>query len=188
MPLPPTKRRKFASSVSNIIRNFEQTVANAVAKNESLNPLADLVHLALHDAESVEECSKVIYALYRSFVLIFTNNEVLDGSDENSRTVKTWIWSQLNLYTDFLASLLQDEEKLLRVSGFYAMFSDLNAKFSIDLSTSNTLLSPKASLSLCLKIHIFSPIPYIPLQKDMFSIALMHTFHPSRTGPAGPPG
>ena len=49
------------------------------------------------------------------FVVIISNNKLEFGGDEAAKVVKAWIWERLQSYVDFLGSLLQDEEKFLRV-------------------------------------------------------------------------
>ncbi|KAF8191784.1 CBF/Mak21 family-domain-containing protein, partial [Pholiota molesta] len=130
---PPSKKRKI-NRVDNAqaIKKLEEELTTAVAKNLSLNPLADLLSLA-YDVEDPHDTSKAIYALYRVFVVIITNNKLGFGGDEAAKVVKAWIWERLQSYVDFLGGLLQDEEKFLRTSALQIMFSLLKY-----LSTSYT--------------------------------------------------
>ncbi len=97
------------------IKKLEEELTAAVAENLSLNPLADLLGFA-YSVEDPYDTSKAIYALYRVFVVIITNNKLGLGGDEAAKVVKAWIWERLQAYVDFLGGLLQDEEKFLRVS------------------------------------------------------------------------
>jgi U3 small nucleolar RNA-associated protein 19 len=110
---PPAKRRKNAS-YSQSIKRLEDDLHDSVTKNDSLNSLADLLELA-YTVEDPHDTSKAIYALYRVFVVVISNNKLEFGGDEAAKVVKAWIWERLQSYVDFLASLLQDEEKFLRV-------------------------------------------------------------------------
>ncbi|KAF9475152.1 CBF-domain-containing protein [Pholiota conissans] len=130
---PPSKKRKI-SKIDNAqaIKKLEDELTAAVAKNLSLNPLADLLSLA-YDVEDPHDTSKAIYALYRVFVVIITNNKLGLGGDEAAKAVKAWIWERLQSYVDFLGGLLRDKEKFLRTSALQIMFSLLKY-----LSTSYT--------------------------------------------------
>jgi U3 small nucleolar RNA-associated protein 19 len=112
---PPAKRRKTQdTSYSLSIKRLEDDLHDSVTKNDSLNSLADLLELA-YTVEDPHDTSKAIYALYRVFVVIISNNKLEFGGDEAAKVVKAWIWERLQSYVDFLGSLLQDEEKFLRV-------------------------------------------------------------------------
>ena len=114
---PPTKRRRTQkdSSHSQSIKRLEDDLHDSVTKNGSLNSLADLLELA-YTVEDPHDTSKVIYALYRVFVIIISNKKLDSSGGEAAKVVKSWIWDRFQSYVDFLASLLQDEEKFLRVS------------------------------------------------------------------------
>lgn len=112
---PPTKRRKTQrDGYSQSIKQLEDGLHDSVTKNGSLNSLADLLELA-YTVQDPHDTSKAIYALYRVFVVIISNKKLDIGSDEAAKVVKAWIWERFQSYVDFLASLLQDEEKFLRV-------------------------------------------------------------------------
>lgn len=110
----PSKKRKTQSD-SERIQRLEDEITSAVANNVSLNPLSDLLGL-LFSLEDPHDTSGAVYALYRIFVTIITNRKLGLGGDEGAKAVKVWIWEKLRSYTDFLGSLLQDEEEFLRVS------------------------------------------------------------------------
>jgi len=97
------------------LKRLEADLHDSLSKNGSLNSLADLLGLA-YTLEDPHDTSKAIYALYRVFVVIISNNKLDPGSDEAAKVVKAWIWERFQSYVDFLGSLLQDEEKFLRVS------------------------------------------------------------------------
>ncbi|KAL5522419.1 hypothetical protein ACEPAG_8435 [Sanghuangporus baumii] len=134
--LPPTKKRKPSEKVSGqkvsgqqnktlkTIVDLEKSVAAALESNSSLNPLADLLHIAssTHDADVT---LKAVFALYRLFTLI-VNNGILDFSDDEDtgrRTVRSWVLARLDAFTDLLCRFLQNEEKTLRVSALKILFS-----------------------------------------------------------------
>ncbi|KAJ3506172.1 hypothetical protein NLJ89_g7014 [Agrocybe chaxingu] len=121
---PPSKKRKIQKDVehSKTIKQLEDDLTEAVAKNTSLNPLADLLAL-VHEVKDPHDTSKAIYALYRVFVTIITNGKLGPAGDEAAKVVKAWIWERLQLYVDFLGGLLQDDEKFLRTSALQIMFS-----------------------------------------------------------------
>lgn len=114
---PPSKRRKVQkdSALDQSIQQLEADLTYAIANNASLNPLADLVDLTT-TTKSPQDTSKAIYALYRVFVVVISNDKLgLDG-DDAAKVVKAWLWDRLNIYVDYLGSLLKDEERTLRVS------------------------------------------------------------------------
>lgn len=111
--LPAAKKRKL--SHGDEIKALETRLASCIANNDSLNPLADLLDLALTFSEP-QDTSKAIYALYRIYVLIITGGKLEAGGDDDAKVVKAWIWEQLDGFVSFLAGLLKDNEKSLRVS------------------------------------------------------------------------
>jgi U3 small nucleolar RNA-associated protein 19 len=117
---PPSKKRKTHqdSVLVQSIAQLEADLTTAVSKNASLNPLADLLDLTLK-SESPQDTSKAIYALYRVFVLVITDDKLGLGGDEAAKVVKAWLWERLNTYVDYLGGLLKDEEKTLRVSSIF---------------------------------------------------------------------
>jgi U3 small nucleolar RNA-associated protein 19 len=118
---PPSKKRKLnqESGLTHSVVQLEAELTSAVSKNASLNPLADLLDLTLK-SKGPKDTSKAIYALYRVFVLIITNDKLGLGGDDAARIVKTWLWERLNTYVDYLGGLLKDEEKTLRVSSRFS--------------------------------------------------------------------
>lgn len=118
---PPSKRRKVQENtgLAQSIKLLEEDLTSAATNNGSLNPLADLLDVALK-ASGPQETSKAIYAIYRVFVFIITNNKLALDGDDAAKVVKAWIWERMNAYVEFLGGLLKDEEKILRVSGIFA--------------------------------------------------------------------
>lgn len=116
---PPSKKRKVAPKAGSEtlvhIQNLEAQIAQAVEKHGSLNPLADLLECA-RATNDTESMSKVLYALYRSFVVIITAGKLSPGGDDAVKVVRGWIWEQLNGYVNLLSGLLTDVDKYLRVS------------------------------------------------------------------------
>lgn len=112
----PTKRRKVqqSSEIVQSIQRLEEGLTHAVTNNGSLNPLADLLDVALK-ANEPQDTSKAIYALYRVFVVIISSDKLSLDGDDAAKVVKAWIWERLNSYVEFLGGLLKDEEKILRV-------------------------------------------------------------------------
>jgi U3 small nucleolar RNA-associated protein 19 len=90
-------------------------LTSAVSNNASLNSLADLIDLTPRSKYS-QDTSKAIYALYRVFVVIITDEKLGFGGDDVAKVVKAWLWERLNAYVEYLGGLLKDEEKSLRVS------------------------------------------------------------------------
>ncbi|GLB45172.1 putative CBF/Mak21 family protein [Lyophyllum shimeji] len=135
---PPTKKRKVQadSAFSQSIQRLEAELTQAISAGASLNPLADLVELALA-TKNPQETSKAIYALYRVFVLVISSDKLGLGGDDAAKVVKAWLWDRLNVYVDYLGGLLKDEEKTLRISALQILFS-----LQKHLSTSYTKTTP----------------------------------------------
>ncbi|KAF5310935.1 hypothetical protein D9619_008257 [Psilocybe cf. subviscida] len=120
---PPSKKRKVTRvDHGEAIKTLETEITNAIAKDLSLNPLADLLALAI-DLQDPHDTSKGMYALYRVFVVLISNKKLNVAGDEAAAAVKAWIWERLQGYVNFLGGLLQDEEKFLRTSALTIMFS-----------------------------------------------------------------
>ncbi|KAF9269188.1 CBF-domain-containing protein [Marasmius fiardii PR-910] len=139
---PPSKKRKLTSEHSQSIQKLEQQISDAISKSGSLNPVADLLDLTTTSASTftAEECSKSIYALYRSFVMIIRKGKLVAANDENEKIVKMWLWDQMNGFVDVLTGLLKDEEKGLRISALQILMS-----LQKHLSTSVSQHSPSSS-------------------------------------------
>ncbi|KAJ7244754.1 CBF/Mak21 family-domain-containing protein [Mycena haematopus] len=121
---PPSKKRKIRkeSEFAKSIQRLETQLTAAAANHSSLNSLADLSELAFNAADA-QDTSKVIYSLYRVFVILISGGKLGPGGDGATKVVKAWIWDRLNSYVDFLCGLLKDEEKLLRISALQILFS-----------------------------------------------------------------
>ncbi|KAJ7718108.1 CBF/Mak21 family-domain-containing protein [Mycena maculata] len=138
-PLPPPSKRRKIQKDSEFVKstqNLEEQLTSAAAANTSLNPLADLLDLAL-TATDAQDTSKAIYSLYRVFVIIISGGKLGPGGDEAAKVVKTWLWDRLNSYVDFLCGLLKDEERLLRISSLQILFS-LQKHLSSSVSSSES--------------------------------------------------
>lgn len=121
---PPSKRQKTqgdATGKARFIKQLEQEIISAVGKDDSLNPLADLLAL-LFDLEDAQDTSKAIYSLYRVFFSIIVSGKLSSGGDEATKVVKTWLWEKFMSFADFLGGLLQDDEKFLRVRSLLVHF------------------------------------------------------------------
>ncbi|KAF7299244.1 Ribosome biogenesis protein Noc4 [Mycena indigotica] len=121
---PPAKKRKIQkhSDFVESVKAIEDQIVAAATANGSLNPLADLLELAL-EAKDAQDVSKAIYSLYRVFVVVVSGGKLNSGGDEAAKIVRAWIWERLNVYVDFLCGLLKDEEKTLRISALQILFS-----------------------------------------------------------------
>ncbi|TFY67399.1 hypothetical protein EVG20_g3953, partial [Dentipellis fragilis] len=133
-----SKRRKISedSGGKEIVSRLESSITDAIAANASLNPLTDLLHLACTspDAGTVHKC---IYALYRIFVSLIAKGALEPQNEEGSKVVRQWILERLDEFSDFLHSLLRDEESGLRTSALSILFSLLK-HLSGSLSKSST--------------------------------------------------
>ncbi|KAF8559665.1 CBF-domain-containing protein [Imleria badia] len=132
---PPTKRQKTRSNET-ITKDLERQITAAVADNASLNPLSDLLVIALN-ASDARDMSKAIYSLYRVFVVIVSSNKLAPGGSDAAKVVRKWVWERLDTYVNLLLGLLQDEEATLRKSTLEILFSLLK-----HLSTSLTKSNP----------------------------------------------
>ncbi|OSD02728.1 CBF-domain-containing protein [Trametes coccinea BRFM310] len=123
LPSSSKKRKTRDDDTVRTIQDLEKQLTAAVNSGSSLNPLADLLDIAL-EAETAAQASKAIYALYRVFVVIITRN-LLSGPDasEEAKAVRTWLLDRLHAYVDLLAGLLKDEEPTLKISALDILFS-----------------------------------------------------------------
>ena len=114
---PPLKKRKLqpGSGCAQKVKELEDELIKAVTTQGSLNSLVNLLDLTFQ-AEDAHDASRGMYALYRTFVVIITQGKLSPHGGEAGKTVSRWLWERLNSYVEFLASLLKDEEKFLRVS------------------------------------------------------------------------
>ena len=76
---------------------------------------------------------KAMFALYRSFVLVsqkgvlgnprrdsVRDGEVEEEEEKGRKMVKSWVLARLDVFTELLAGLLQDENKTIRVRALYS--------------------------------------------------------------------
>lgn len=122
----PPKRLKLSKNDSGdthrTVRNIEDTentVAAALTSNASLNPLANLLHIASSSSDA-DVVLKAVFSLYRLFILITQKGifTVHDDEDIERKTVRNWVAARLDTFADMLCTLLQDEEKTLRVRDY----------------------------------------------------------------------
>ncbi|CDO68995.1 hypothetical protein BN946_scf184834.g2 [Trametes cinnabarina] len=123
LPSSSKKRKTREDDTVRAIQDLEKLLTAAVNSGSSLNPLADLLDIAL-EAETAAQVSKAIYALYRVFVLIITRS-LLSGRDasEEAKAVRTWLLERLHAYVDLLTGLMKDDEPSLRISSLDILFS-----------------------------------------------------------------
>lgn len=141
--LLPTKKRRVSTGQHDglaHIQRLEKLLLDAVAEGTSLNPLVDLLDVAVI-AEDPHLLFKCIYSLYRVFASIIDIGMLVPTPD--TKVVRTWVWEKLNIFTDMLVGLMSDSEKSLRVS--VSQYSRLGYKTSSpDLCNTNPLLPPQA--------------------------------------------
>lgn len=122
LPSRAKKRKVHAdSTTTQAIRRLEADLTRGLSENTSLNPLVDLLDLALA-TKNPQQCSRALDALYRVFVLIISNTNLGSGGDEAAKVVKAWLWDRLNIYVDYLGGLLKDEDKSLRVRFAFVLY------------------------------------------------------------------
>ncbi|KAI0653215.1 ribosome biogenesis protein Noc4 [Cubamyces menziesii] len=123
LPSSSKKRKTREDDTVRTIQDLEKQLTAAVSSGSSLNPLADLLDIAL-EAEAAAQVSKAIYALYRVFVVIISRG-LLSGPDasEEAKAVRTWLLDRLHAFVDFLSGLLKDEEPSLKISALDILFS-----------------------------------------------------------------
>ncbi|KAI0362811.1 ribosome biogenesis protein Noc4 [Trametes cingulata] len=120
-----SKKRKAreADDAVRTIQDLEKQLTAAIASGSSLNPLADLLEIALN-SETAAQLSKAIYALYRVFVIILSRG-LLSGPDasDEAKAVRTWLVDRLHSFVDLLSGLLKDDEPTLKTSALDILFS-----------------------------------------------------------------
>jgi len=110
---PPTKRRKKKQN-ADIIKELEAEITTAVTNNTSLNSLLDLLNLS-QETSLAADLSKIIYSLYRIFIVIISSEKLSPGGSDAAKQVRKWLWERLDTFVKLLVGLLQDEEPVLRV-------------------------------------------------------------------------
>ncbi|KIK31111.1 hypothetical protein PISMIDRAFT_5649 [Pisolithus microcarpus 441] len=110
---PPSKKRKVKPD-EDLAKRLEAEITDAALNDGSLNPLLDLLNLAQGTSDAAN-LSKIIYSLYRVFVVLIRSDRLAPGGSEAAKQVRKWIWGRLDAYVHLLVGLLQDEEPALRV-------------------------------------------------------------------------
>jgi hypothetical protein len=168
MTTPPSSLplRKTETDLSKTISDLEKSLIEAVTTNASLNRLLDLVNLLERPADA-HGTSKAIYALYRVFTVIIATGKLTIPGGGDAKLVRTWIWDRLNSYVDFLASLLKDEEKSLRVCLRWFLRGLAHALYE-GLRPRNIVLLVETPLICSHNVFLHWPAPasLIALQKD----------------------
>ncbi|KAI0648198.1 ribosome biogenesis protein Noc4 [Trametes meyenii] len=120
---PKKRKGREADDTVRAIQDLEKQLTAAVSSGSSLNPLADLLDIAL-SADTAVQLSKALYALYRVFVIVISRG-LLSGPDasEEAKAVRAWLVDRLHAFTDLLTGLLTDEESSLRISALDILFS-----------------------------------------------------------------
>lgn len=132
---PPAKKRKVKQDVD-LAKKLEAEITAAARSDGSLNPLLDLLNLAQGTSDAVD-LSRIIYSLYRVFVVIICSDKLAPGGGDAAKQVRKWIWGRLDVFVDLLVGLLQDEEPALRKSALDILFSLLR-HLSSSLSTASS--------------------------------------------------
>lgn len=123
MPLRPSKRRKVdddaTDSVKKIVK-LEEDLKRAIEDGSSLNALADLLAEAKKsvDQPHAERLHKAIYALYRVFSLLISDERFHSSSrrtSEEDLIVRKWLMQRLDQYLNFLSTLFVHPEPLISV-------------------------------------------------------------------------
>lgn len=180
LPHPSKKRRTNLPSDSSLeshIKSLESTLTHAVQSSASLNPLIDLLDLALTATEP-QDVSKALYALYRVFVILVGSGKLTaaTGDDEAAKVVRAWLWDRLAAYGDLLASLMKDADAGLRVRGYgFPKWLPTDSLVVItDIFPPNSGLFTKTSLIFAFLIS--TKVSCISLQKDCTRLNRLSTF------------
>ncbi|KAI6166923.1 CBF/Mak21 family-domain-containing protein, partial [Pisolithus thermaeus] len=118
---PPSKKRKVKPD-EDLAKRLETEITDAAMNDGSLNPLLDLLNLAQRTSDAAN-LSKIIYSLYRVFVVIICSDRLAPGGGDAAKQVRKWIWGRLDAFVHFLVGLLQDEEPALRKSALDILLS-----------------------------------------------------------------
>ena len=168
------------------IASLEKELIAAVSSKASLNRLADLVDLAYHSSDA-QVLLKAVYALYRVFVVVISNNLLLNvaGSDE-SRAVRTWLQEKLNSFVSLLTSLLKDENSILKVRlAFHTRYlcSTFSYHATVEFSVENIDVAAKTSFDIRqqsteLKQHPTATVPHVSFPSNCSGTITMPSFPP----------
>ena len=113
----PSKKRKFREidATAQAIQDLENELIAAVSEDCSLNPLADLLALAL-ESDNAPHQHKALYSLYRVFVTIISR-DLLSGPDRTAeaKAVRAWLSDRFHSFEELLICMLQDDQLDLKV-------------------------------------------------------------------------
>ncbi len=167
-------RKRLKLQDDSRIKELEDNITASISSSASLNPLADLISLAvsLHNPQSV---LKSIYACYRVFVLLVSKGCLENSTSEQEKLVRAWVLEQLDEYVRFLTGLLKDEESLLRVRHMYCDYT--HSSHPTQTSALNILMSLLKHLSSSLTRSSQTPQFHVPHFKKV--IAALLTCPPS---------
>jgi U3 small nucleolar RNA-associated protein 19 len=118
----PTKRRKVDESQEKIVK-LEEDLTAAIQDGSSLNALADLVAEAKKSTNQPQRLHKALYALYRVFSLLISEDRLLSPRlpSEQDVVVRTWLLQRLDQYLNFLSTLFESSEPLISVCSLFDM-------------------------------------------------------------------
>nr|VWO99072.1 Uncharacterized protein [Ganoderma boninense] len=121
----PSKKRKLCETdfTTQTTQDLENQLASAVSEGRSLNPLADLLAVAL-DCDNSSHRNKAIYSLYRVFVAIISR-DLLSASDTTAevKAVRIWLSDKFRAFAQLLTRVLQDDEPDLKTSALDILLS-----------------------------------------------------------------
>ncbi|KAI1790696.1 CBF-domain-containing protein [Ganoderma leucocontextum] len=124
-PSLPSKKRKTrdTDATGQRIQDLERQLTAAVSEGLSLNPLADLLAVALESDKSTHR-NKALYSLYRVFVIIISR-DLLSGPDRTAeaKAVRTWLLEKFHAFTELLTCVLRDEKFNLKTSALDILLS-----------------------------------------------------------------
>ncbi|KAM5535579.1 hypothetical protein V8D89_010746 [Ganoderma adspersum] len=108
----PSKKRKLreTDATAQAIQDLENELTAAVSEGRSLNPLADLLAVALESDDAPHQ-HKALYSLYRVFVTI-NSRDLLFGPDRTAeaKAVRAWLSDKFHSFAELLIRVLQDGE------------------------------------------------------------------------------
>lgn len=113
----PSRKRKLreADATVQAIQDLENELTAAVSEGRSLNPLADLLAVAL-ESDNVPHQHKALYSLYRVFVTIISRDLLSGpGRTDEAKAVRAWLSDKFHSFAELLIRVLQDSEFDLKV-------------------------------------------------------------------------
>lgn len=162
---PPTKRRKTKQN-ADIVKELEAEITTAVTNNTSLNSLLDLLNLS-QEISLAADLSKIIYSLYRIFIVIISSEKLSPGGSDAAKQVRKWIWERLDTFVELLVGLLQDEEPMLRVCFGFSCTPLLHSRMVRNLRLTYS--------SLCSGIFRRLSRPPVPTNNPVFITCISST-------------